>query len=222
MLNQTLVIIPAYNEAENLAPLLESFLPSFPNILVVDDCSSDGTKQIAKKFPIQVLSIPVNLGQGGALNVGLRFFLESTDFKYCLTLDADGQHTLNDSLKVISKLWQENVDIVFGTRFAAPSNSRIPWLKKATLWLAINFERIFFKIDDATDSHNGLRSMSREACELLIPLKYMKMAHATEIRAKAAFHSLNVLEEPVDIIYDNKKTQNPINSINIMAELLFN
>lgn len=221
MLDQTLVIIPAYNEAKNLPTLLESFLPLLPNILVVDDGSSDGTKQIAKKFPVKVISIPVNLGQGGALNVGLRFFLESTDFKYCLTLDADGQHALEDALKVLNKLEQENIDIVFGTRFAS-KNSKIPWRKKITLWLAINFERIFFKVNQATDSHNGLRSMTRKACKQIVPLKYMKMAHATEIRAKAAFYSLNVLEEPVNIIYDNKKTQNPINSINIVAELFFN
>ena len=99
------------------------------------------------------------MGQGAALNVGFRYFLENTKLKYCLTLDGDGQHTPSDALKIIKRLYENNVDIVFGTRFKS-MNSSIPWSKRIILWLAINLERIVFKIDSASDSHNGLRSMT--------------------------------------------------------------
>ena len=221
VLNQTLAIIPVYNEAENIVSLLRNILPLFPHVLIIDDGSSDKTRQLVRSYPVTLLSLPFNLGQGAALNAGFRFFLENTKLNYCLTLDGDGQHVVEDALKLLKRLDEDNVDIVFGTRFKS-ANPSVPRSKRIILWLAVKLERMVFKIDSASDSHNGLRAMTREACEQIAPLKYMRMAHATEIRAKATYQALDIAEEPVRIIYENKRSQSPFNSINILAELLFN
>ena len=217
---KTLVIIPAFNEGKNISQLLDSLLNKFPNVVLINDCSDDDTCTVAAKYPIKIISLPINLGQGGALSVGFRYFLEDTDLEYCITLDGDGQHTTDDAVSILKTLADLKVDIVFGTRFK-DHNPNTPFFKRLTLYLAVKFERIIFEIQGATDSHNGLRAMTKSACRAITPLRYMKMAHATEIRANASMNSLLVAEQPVNILYGNKRSQNPMNSINIISELIF-
>ena len=94
---ETAAIIPAFNEAESLPNVISEIKELFPEhlIVVVDDGSTDGTAEIAKKFDCVCLSMPFNLGIGGALRLGFRYCLDiGIDRAY--QFDADGQHRPQD------------------------------------------------------------------------------------------------------------------------------
>jgi glycosyltransferase involved in cell wall biosynthesis len=99
MCSETLFVVPAWNEERGLATLLPKTLAMGP-ILVVDDGSVDNTGTVATGFSnVQVLSKPVNEGYELALVDGLNW-AKAQGFKYAITMDADGQHRIEDVLKV--------------------------------------------------------------------------------------------------------------------------
>ena len=114
---RTAAIIPAFNEAESLPDVLVEIQQIFPEhlIIVVDDGSTDKTPEIAKKFDCVCLSLPFNLGIGGALRLGFRYCKENKiDRAY--QFDADGQHNPTQIALLLSEL--EKADMVIGSRFS--------------------------------------------------------------------------------------------------------
>src|SRR5437762_10157726 len=95
--DRTVVVIPAYNEAQVIRQVLAEILPVFPRVLVVDDGSADATALQARQGGATVLRHCVNVGQGGALETGVRF-AQQLGAEYFVTMDADGQHLPGDAL----------------------------------------------------------------------------------------------------------------------------
>ena len=89
---QTLVIIPAHNEAERIGSVLSKLcqLPEY-KVLVLDDGSTDETCRIVQQFGFQVVSSSKHLGYGGVLKLGYKYALDA-GYKYVVQVDADGQH----------------------------------------------------------------------------------------------------------------------------------
>mgnify|MGYP002532207530 CR=1 FL=1 len=96
-MKKILLMIPAYNEAENIGALLkqmkEAGLETSMDILVIDDCSRDGTSEIVKEFGFKVIRQVFNMGYGAALQTAYKYAVEK-DYDYLLQMDADGQHDL--------------------------------------------------------------------------------------------------------------------------------
>ena len=90
---KTLVIIPAYNEAENIEKTVKDIIENAPecDFLVINDCSADDTEKICKDKGFDVLSLPVNLGIGGAVQTGYRYAAKH-GYGRALQFDGDGQH----------------------------------------------------------------------------------------------------------------------------------
>lgn len=113
-----LLIIPAFNEETNIARVIAETHTSMPraDVLVVDDASSDATAQVALEAGAQVLSLPVNLGYGGALQTGYKWAARR---RYMLLgqLDGDGQHSPAYLPAMFEKLLADDVDVVIGSRF---------------------------------------------------------------------------------------------------------
>jgi glycosyltransferase involved in cell wall biosynthesis len=88
-----LILIPAYNEEGAVGGVIEevhAVLPGVP-VLVVDDCSADGTVGAARRAGAQVLSLPYHLGLGGCVQAGYRLAFE-LGYDYVIRVDGDGQH----------------------------------------------------------------------------------------------------------------------------------
>ena len=223
IIKNTLILIPAYNEEVNIKNVIKECLNHFENILVVDDGSTDNTfKEISQIKKIIVLKHPINSGQGQALNTGINFFLNNNDYKYLITIDADGQHSPLDAFKMLNLAYEKNYDAVLGSRFLKNESIRlVPFSKKIILKLAKIFERIFYKIY-LSDAHNGLRVLNKKACKILSDLDSSGMAHATEIAYKLFKNKLSIAEYPCKIKYKKNKNkgQNILNSFNILSELL--
>ena len=122
LLEETLIVIPAFNEAENLKLVLAEIKDLLPSaaVLVVDDGSNDGTADVVKRFGVPVLIMPFNVGVGGAMRAGFTYALRN-GFKNVVQLDADGQHMPSEVPRIVSEL--KNADVVVGSRFAVGSVS---------------------------------------------------------------------------------------------------
>ena len=112
------VIIPAYNEAENIGALLRELREAFPDAVpvVVSDGSIDDTARIAAEAGAVVLDLPCNLGVGGAVQTGFRYAVEA-GFDIAVRIDGDGQHPPSEIPKLLSKMQESGADAVVGSRY---------------------------------------------------------------------------------------------------------
>ena len=220
--DDALVLIPIFNEANNINILLKEVKKYFNNILVVNDGSLDEIDYILEKQKVQNCSHIINLGQGAAIDTGLNFFIKNFKYKYVITFDGDGQHLPIDAHKMLQIAKDGNYKAVIGTRFKTEvSIKQIPFLKRITLRLARIYEQIFYGIK-LSDAHNGLRVFERDlVIKSILPVKSSGMFHATEISYKISRSGFKFIEYPVFINYKNKKSQSPINAINILINNIF-
>lgn len=114
-----LVLLPAWNEEEALPTVLEELraLDAFPHLLVVDDGSTDRTREVAKAVGATVITLPINLGVGGALRAGYRWALRN-EFTHVVRVDSDGQHDPRDVARVLRPVMDGDLDLCIGARFA--------------------------------------------------------------------------------------------------------
>lgn len=218
----TLVLIPAFNESKNIISLIKNLKKYFQNILVINDGSHDNTKYLLDSQKIEFINHCINLGQGAAIDSGLKIFEKNNKFNYVITFDADGQHRVSDALNMLKVAKERKLNAVIGTRFKSRKCiSELPFFKKITLLLAKYYERIFYGIK-LSDAHNGLRVLDKECVRnYLLPIKSCGMHHATEISFKLTNSKLKFVEYPVNIKYQGKKSQNPLNAINIIVNNIF-
>jgi len=217
----TWLVIPLYNEAAVIADVVGGALETFPNIVCVDDGSTDGSASIATAAGAVVVRHPVNLGQGAALQTGFDYVLQDPGMRYAVTFDSDGQHRVDDARRMVDRLRSEPLDVVLGSRFL-DARTRPGALKRLVLRLAIWFTNATSRVK-LTDAHNGLRAFTRFALGT-IEIRQNRMAHASEIVSLIGRNRLRYAEEPVHIIYSDysrSKGQSLWNSVNILVELLF-
>lgn len=213
------VIVAAFREARRIGAVLEGLLSVASNIVVVDDGSDDGTYRVVLQYPVWTLRHVVNLGQGAALQTGIRFAL-ARGARYVATFDADGQHDPGDLLRMYEVLKQTGADVVLGSRFAG-SAPGMPWSRRLLLKAATWFTRTVSGVR-VTDTHNGIRFLTRNAAER-IEITMNRMAHASEILHQIAQRGLRYVEIPVTIRYTSEtlhKGQRAANAITIAAEVL--
>jgi glycosyltransferase involved in cell wall biosynthesis len=213
------VVIPAYNESSVIGDVIINIKENFPNIVVIDDFSTDLTKDISLRSGAHVVRHPINLGQGAALQTGIDYALQN-NADFIITFDADGQHRVEDALSLVKKINKEKLDIVCGSRFLGVNSITLPLKRKILLRLAAIFTRISTGTP-VTDAHNGLRILNQRAASK-IKITQNRMAHASEIISQIKEHNLKYGEIPVTILYTPysiSKGQKMSNSINILIEL---
>lgn len=218
--DRTWLIVPLYNEASVIGDVVRAARETFPNIVCVDDGSSDESAANAAAAGAVVVQHPTNLGQGAAIQTGLSFALGEPTADYFATFDADGQHRTEDVVAMLEHLIADDLDIIIGSRFL-DGRTKPGFLKKIVLKLAVRFERMSTGIH-VTDAHNGLRVMNRHAASS-IRIRQNRMAHASEIIAEIARAELKYAEHPVHIVYTDysrSKGQSIWNSVNILNDLL--
>ncbi len=213
-------VIPLYNEAPVIAEVLEGLLPYVGRVVCVDDASQDAGAAIAERAGATVVRHPFNLGQGAALQTGIRYAVEAGEAAYVVTFDADGQHRVQDALEMLQRAREEDLAIVFGSRFldrrTSPGRVKKVVLK-AAVW--ITNQQTGMRLSDA---HNGLRVIRRDAAQAL-DLRQNRMAHATEIVLQLGRTRLPWAEHPVHVLYTDysrSKGQSLINAVNILIDSL--
>ncbi|MDD5031850.1 MAG: glycosyltransferase family 2 protein [Patescibacteria group bacterium] len=193
-------VIPAYNEEETISEVIAKVKPLVSEVVVVDDGSSDRTKELAEIQGVKVLSHFINRGQGAGLETGNQYALkEGADI--IVHFDADGQFLAEEIKDMVLPIAKGEADIVFGSRFLGKKSNLPPFKKYAIIPLAHLVNKIFTG-SNLTDPQNGFRAMSRKAAEK-IKIEQDGMAHNTEIISKAFASGLKIKEIPVTVIYHN-------------------
>ncbi len=212
-------LMPAYNEANIIGQVIDKLLSSgVENIIIVNDGSTDGTAAIVNSYKqVTLLNHVINRGQGAALATGLDYLSQIEDCKFVCTFDADGQHQLNDVIKMVQILEDNNqLDLVIGSRFVGQTNTNAPLSRKITLKLGTLFLRFVYGLN-ITDAHNGLRVIRKNVITKMIP-KLDDFSHASEMTYLIKYHKLTYKEFPTNIIYTDyslAKGQSSLNSIKI-------
>ena len=114
---KTAIIIPAFNEANTIANVITSAL-TLGDVIVVNDCSEDNTKEKIVQSEAILIDNEVNLGYEKSIAVGLRYALDKS-YVFAITIDADGQHFIKDVEKAINFL-ENGADVVVGNRVELP------------------------------------------------------------------------------------------------------
>lgn len=117
-MQKVLIIIPAYNEAENIERVVDNLIKNYPqwNYLVVNDGSKDNTAEVCRKNHYPLLDLPVNLGLAGAFQAGIRY-AHQNGYEAALQFDGDGQHEPAYIEEMLERMEQGKLDIVIGSRF---------------------------------------------------------------------------------------------------------
>ena len=215
------LVVPCFNEGTVIEDVLRSARETFPNIVAVDDGSSDDSAMAIHRAGAHLVRHPVNLGQGAAIQTGVEYARAQPGAQYFVTFDADGQHQVKDVLTMIGRLRDEPMDIVVGTRFGRPrsEDDQVPLIKRIVLRTVVMLSPRTRRLG-LTDAHNGLRVFNRRVAETL-NLRMNGMSHASEFVELMDSHGWRVAEEPVDILYTEysmSKGQSLLNGINILSD----
>ena len=179
-----LVLIPAWNEASRIGPILEAFRDS-QTVLVVDDGSSDDTAEVARGAGVEVVIHPQNMGKGVALSTGFAWALER-GYDAVLTLDADGQHDPTEAQKFIEAYERGDGDLIIGRRdfhemplYRAFGNGVGTWMLSKVLGVKIH------------DNQCGYRLYTRKLLEA-VDLKRTGFEFEVEVVVEAVAAGLEI------------------------------
>jgi len=219
LLQGIFVVIAAYNEAKNIKNVLDRLLVKFPNVVVVDDGSRDGTEALVAGTSAFLLRHITNRGQGAALQTGIQFaLLKGADI--IVTFDADGQHDERDIDALVQPILREECDATFGSRFLGHAHN-IPLSRKIILAAGILFTWVISRVR-VSDVHNGLRAFSRQAASSL-HITMDRMAHASEMLDQIIRSGWRYREIPVNIYYSREslaKGQSSWQALKIASQVL--
>lgn len=164
-----LIIIPAYNEADNILKVVESLSEEnrFWDLLVINDCSIDNTLEIVKETKkAKIISLINNLGIGGAVQTGLKYAVRN-NYDIAVQFDGDGQHLAKEIHKIIEPLKKDKINVVIGSRFLdkslTNSTTSIRKIGIKILSLIINF----FQKSKIHDVTSGFRAYDKRAMKFL-------------------------------------------------------
>jgi glycosyltransferase involved in cell wall biosynthesis len=162
---KTLVVIPALNEAEQIAHVVQQVKKEVPEalVLVVNDGSTDQTEQKALAAGAKVLSHPFNMGYGVALQTGYKYALQY-GFDYVLQMDGDGQHDPRYLQGLLKEVQEGGVDVAIGSRFLGEGEYQVPLLRRVGMRL-FGFIASRLSGQKITDPTSGYQALSRRAIE---------------------------------------------------------
>ena len=200
--------IPAYNEEKNIALIITKLKKITDSIIVCDDGSSDLTGEIARELGAVVISHPKNMGYGAAIR-SLFLKAKELDLDSLITIDADGQHRIEDVNSVFGPINDEVADIVIGSRFLDKKSEEMPNYRKVGIKIITKVTNLSIK-EKLTDSQSGFRAYNKKALQKVIPSD-VGMGVSTEILIKASNLELKVTEVPIKVHYDvDTSTHNPV------------
>ena len=199
--------IPAYNEEKNIAKIIVKLKKTVDQILVCDDGSTDSTCAIAESLGVTVIKHQKNSGYGMAIR---SIFLKAREINadVLVTIDADGQHKIEDIDKIIKPIVDGQADISIGSRFLAEDDNTPSYRKLGV--------KIITKVTNSslsekvTDAQSGFRAYNNKVLQSLTPSD-SGMGISTEILIKSSNLGLKIAEVPTVIQYEgDTSTQNPV------------
>lgn len=170
-----LIIIPAYNEAENIEKVLTEIKKDikFADVVVINDCSRDNTQKIVEKSGVKCINNIFNLRYAWAVQTGLKYAFQN-DYDYVIQFDADGQHIAKEAIKLLNTAIKEAADIVIGSRYLEDTGYPCPFFRRVGTKLFEFIIKLFCKKKIA-DPLSGFQCLNKK-----VIAKYSKMGNYPE------------------------------------------
>ncbi|MBR4983281.1 MAG: glycosyltransferase family 2 protein [Lachnospiraceae bacterium] len=215
-MNKVLLIIPAYNEAENIERVVDNIIENFPqyDYIVVNDGSSDSTRNVCRQRGYQYLNLSINLGIGGAVQTGYKY-AQDKGYEIAVQIDGDGQHDIAYLEKMLPYLESGEADVVIGSRFIEKegfqsSATRRTGIKILSFMIWLCTGR---KVKDVTSGFRAVNKKFIDIYSVNYPMDYPE----PEAIVSAVMHGGNVKECPVVMREREKGTS----SINFMKSIYY-
>lgn len=191
-----LVIIPAFNEESNIAGTVEAITEKAPDFdyVVINDCSTDGTRRICEENGYNVVNLTSNLGIGGAVQTGYKFALEY-GYDVAVQMDGDGQHDPAYLAEMEDALVRFGADMVIGSRFIDKQGFQSSPMRR----FGIRYFTVLIKLltgQKITDPTSGMRMIGKRALRLYAS-DYPKDYPEPESVVMALRSGMKVTEVPV-------------------------
>lgn len=193
-----LVVMPARNEEDRIAGVIHRIQEVIPaaTILVIEDSSHDDTVAVAREAGALVISLPINIGYGGALQAGFQH-AAAHGFTTVVAIDADGQHSPDDIPRLLQALEQARADLVIGSRFVEDTGYETGPARRATM--------VFFALltsllagQRITDTTSGFQAMGPKAlCHFA--RRYPNDYPNAEVLVDLAWRGGRIVEVPIRV-----------------------
>lgn len=161
-----LVIIPAYNESENIVNTVKEIKEKASDFdyVVINDCSSDKTLEILENNHLNYINLPVNLGIGGAVQTGYKYALEH-EYDMAVQVDGDGQHDPAYLHSLEDTLIKEKADMVIGSRFIKNEGFQSTFVRRMGI---VYFTKMIKSLTGTTitDPTSGFRLVNKDVIAL--------------------------------------------------------
>ena len=213
---RVLIIIPAYNEAESIEKVVDNIVENFPqyDYIVINDGSSDTTRDVCRERGYQYLNLSINLGIGGAVQTGYKY-AKDMGYDVAIQIDGDGQHDISYLKDMLPILERDEADIVIGSRFISKegfqsSVARRAGIKILSVLIFICTGRV---VKDVT---SGFRAVNKRFIDIYAknyPIDYPE----PEAIVSAVMHGGKIKEQPV-IMHER---ENGISSINFIKSVYY-
>lgn len=210
MERKALIIIPAFNESESIQKTIEDIESKDTGFdyVVINDCSTDNTLDILQSNGFNYVSLPVNLGIGGAVQTGYLYAYEN-GYDYAVQVDGDGQHDVAYLKGMLEALQKNDANMVIGSRFITNEGFQSTFMRRVGI---VYFTWLIKLLTGATvtDPTSGFRLVNRDVIELFAkdyPKDYPEPESVVAILKK----NMKVIEEPVIM----KERQGGVSSIRL-------
>lgn len=215
-----LVIIPAYNEQNNIKKVVDNLIENYSQFdyIVINDCSRDNTEKILKENGYNYINIPVNLGIGGGVQTGYKYALEH-DYDIAIQMDGDGQHDPKFFDDIVNIIEEKKANIVIGSRFIEKEGFQSTVARRMGISFLSNLINFTcgIKVKDVT---SGYRAVDRKFIKIYSE-EYAQDYPEPEAIVNAAVHNGKILEYPV-IMHERaggESSISPIKSIYYMIKV---
>jgi glycosyltransferase involved in cell wall biosynthesis len=164
-----LIIVPAYNESNNITKVVNDIRVENNawDILVVNDCSTDKTKEVVENITdVELIDLCVNLGIGGAVQTGF-IYARDNNYDIAIQFDGDGQHRAKEINKLIEPIINNTTDVVIGSRFLEENKGFKSTKTRRIGILIFQFINSIIIMQKITDNTSGFRAYNRKVIEFL-------------------------------------------------------
>ncbi|MEP7287866.1 MAG: glycosyltransferase family 2 protein [Chloroflexota bacterium] len=200
-------LIPAYNEDRFIGSVVLKAKQFVHTVIVVDDCSTDKTREIAEAAGAFVIHHDRNMGKAAGLNTAFRKAREFSP-DVVVMLDGDGQHHPEDIPQVVAPILNHQAELVVGSRFLQESSSRnIP------RWRVFGQHSLTAMTNvcsgtNFTDSQSGFRALSADVLKY-IEFRQVGFTAESEMQFMARESNWRLVEVPIEVVYAEPAKRNP-------------
>ncbi|MBK9170349.1 MAG: glycosyltransferase family 2 protein [Bryobacterales bacterium] len=185
-MSAVLILVPAFNEEGAVGRVVEEIHAAMPGtpVVVIDDCSRDGTVATALRAGAEILPLPHHLGLGGCVQAGYKLAYER-GFDYVIRVDGDGQHDPNDIPRLLDALRTSGCEMVIGSRFIEGKE-----YTSFSRSLGIQFFRLVLRpilgreVRDPTSGFVGVNRRALEVFSKSFPLEYPEIEALVVLQRK--------------------------------------